>query len=132
MAVPEGTDGGRAPIAGSEGLDRLMSEERAGVYYEVVEGIPVSALTRGELERSRGVALNAYAAGRASRNVPPRKQERYEFIHQLVRAGETDWRRVLNAVLQHNSEWGMKNGAIVKPKTLQNGYRLWLRRREEE
>jgi hypothetical protein len=105
-----------------------MSEEKAGVYHEVVAGVPVVGLTRGELERGRGVALDAYEAGRASRNVRPRKQERYDFIHQLVTAGETDWAKILRAVLAYNSAWGTKKGRPLKPRTLQNGYRLWLRR----
>jgi hypothetical protein len=107
-----------------------MREEKAGVYYEVVAGVPVVGLTRGELERSRGAALDAYEAGRASRNVRPRKQDRYDFIHQLVTAGETDWAKILKAVLAHNAAWGMKKGRPVKARTLQNGYRLWLRQRE--
>jgi hypothetical protein len=127
--VPEGTPGGPVPVAGGEGLDRLMREEGAGVYYEVVEGVPVAALTRAELERSRGVALDAYEVGRASRNVRPRKQDRYDFIHQLVTAGEEDWAAILRAVLAHNSAWVTKKGRPVKPRTLQNGYRLWLRKR---
>jgi hypothetical protein len=131
MAVPEVTPGSTAPVPGGEGLDRLMREERAGVYYEVVEGVPVAALTRGELESSRSVALDAYAAGRASRDVRPRKQGRYEFIHQLVTAGEKDWEMILRAVLAENSSRATKKGKPVKAKSLQNGYLVWLQKQKE-
>jgi hypothetical protein len=129
MVMQQGIDEERAPAAGGRALERPMGAEDGVVYYEVVEGVAVAALTRGELERSRGVAATAYEAGRASRNVRPRKQDRYEFIHQLVTAGEKRWDRILQAVLAHNSGWAMKAGRPIKAKSLQNGYIIWLRNR---
>jgi hypothetical protein len=99
------------------------------VFYEVVRGVPVAALTRSELERAHTVALDAYAAGRASRNVPVRKQDRNPFIHELITAGERDWDKILQAVLAKDARWATKKDRLVTVKALRNGYAVWLKGR---
>jgi hypothetical protein len=125
----EGREDCRVPTAGGEALDRLVEEAPDGVYFEVVEGVSLAALTRGELERARGAALAAYAVGRASRNVPARKQDRNRVIHAHVTSGERDWDKIRRLVLAEDSRWATKKGQPVTVKALRNDYRLWLRRR---
>ena len=60
------------------------------------------------------------------------KPGRFEFIHALVTAGETNWVKIWQILLTHNPPWvmiGKRSQRLVEVKSLRRGYAAWLRGR---